>query len=96
MRRAWAVLSISVVVTVGLLVWAFQPVRDASNRPCGGGIFSATSPPFQDESFKDVCDGARDERTQAIQEIAWPTGVALWGSLGVVVFLGAQRRQALT
>ena len=96
MRRALAVLSISVVVAVGLLIWAFQPVADVTNRPCGGGIFSATSPDFQDDSFKDMCDGARDERTRAIEAIAWPTGAALLGSLGVVALLGAERRQTFT
>lgn len=82
-RRTQAVLLLWVMIALGLLIWAFQPLTADLNRSCGGGIFSTTAPDPRDDSFKDVCDGIRDTRAQAIQALAIPTGLALLASLGL-------------
>ena len=97
MRRTLAVLSLSVVVAAGPLIWALQPVMDPLDRPCGGGIFSSTTPSYKDDdSFKDVCEGIRDRRGQAFQAVALPTGVVLLASTGWAVFLVTNSRRYRT
>ena len=93
MRRALIVLTLSLFAAAGLLVWALQPVNDPLGRPCGGGIFSTTSPNPDDDSFVDGCDGVRQRRESDIQAGAVPAAVVLLASLGCVVFLLTERRR---
>ena len=96
MRRALIVLTLSLFAAAGLLVWALQPVNDPLGRPCGGGIFSTTSPNPDDDSFVDGCDGVRQRRESDIQAGAVPAAVVLLASLGCVVYLLSERRRVFT
>jgi hypothetical protein len=95
MRRALVGLVLALVLVVGVLVWAIQPITDDLGRSCGGGVFSSTAVDASDDSYKDVCDGLRDARAQAVQPVAVVGVLALLGCLGWVTFVGWERRNQL-
>jgi hypothetical protein len=95
MRRAVAGLILASALALGPFVWAIRPITDDEGRSCGGGVFSSTAADGSDDSYKDVCDGLRDAREQALQPAAVVAGLALLGCVGWVTFVAWERRDQL-
>ena len=64
-RWAAAALALVLVAAAAVAIWASWPITDELGRSCGGGVFGTSVERVNDDSYLDVCNGLRDQRSCA-------------------------------